>query len=618
MGPIIFDGAFGTYYHKISTHNEPCERGNINDQETVYRIHREYVDAGVDAIKTNTFGANRMNFPDESTRNTILRNGFDLATAAVKGTSALVFADIGYFDPDSNSRTNEDSDQKQNGNPPQETDKDSSAETVEGFKEISIKVEYRSIAEQFVKNGATRFIFETLAEYEPILLAVEWIKKTNPDAVILVTFAVSQDGYTRKGLYYKALLKQSIENPDIDGCGLNCVCGPNHILQLLREIDPKGKSLCAMPNAGYPATVNGRTVFQDNAGYFAGKLNDLRLAGVDYLGGCCGTTPEHMRQAILLIRNPARETAHERVFPSLDNQSHEFKTARVNLFRERLHAGKTILAVELEPPLDADASFLLIAAKKAKNAGAHIITIADSPLARTRADSILLAAKVKREIGIDTLPHLSCRDRNYIGLKASLLGASIENINNILAVTGDPIPQTDRGEMKGVFSYNSFQLISFIKSLNEEVLQQSPFLIAAALNVNSNRFESELKRAQKKIDKGADLFLTQPLFSAESIQHALDAKNILPVRILFGIMPVASYKNALFLNNEVAGIHIPEEFVEKLYGKTPEEVEALSLEFCMDIVQKTRAVADGYYLMMPLKKIDLVCKLIERITALEK
>lgn len=586
MKVIIFDGAFGTYYHSKSLRNEQCETANINDQETTYQIHKEYVDAGIDAVKTNTFGANRINYPDVSIRNTIIKNGFDLAILAVKGTNTRVFADIGYFDVDKKEESNE----------------------------ISEQEEYISIAGQFLKAGATDFIFETLAEYEPILPAVEFIKKMNPKATVIVSFAVSQDGYTRKGLYYKTLLRQAVQNPDIDVCGLNCICGPSHIYQLLNKIDRNQKPICAMPNSGYPTTLNGRTIFQDNAKYFAEKLNELRKLGIEYLGGCCGTSPEHMKQAIKLIRDPSQELLQDNIPLDSYENPEEKSISRTNLFKDKLSSGKPVIAVELDPPMDTDVSFLLSAAQKAKDAGADIITIADSPLARTRADSMLLASKVKREIGIDVLPHLSCRDRNHIGLKGSILGASIENINNMLIVTGDPIAQTDRGEMKGVFSYNSFQLISFVKSLNEEVIQQTPINIAAALNVNSSQFNSELKRAQNKIDKGAKLFLTQPLFSEESIQNAINAKDTLSTKILFGIMPVVSYKNAMFLNNEVSGIHIPEEFVNQLSEKTPQAVAELSLRFCMDIVRKTIKHADGYYLMTPLKKIDMVCELVKRIT----
>lgn len=589
---FVFDGAFGTYYHKKNSAQESCEIANISDRETVYRIHKEYIEAGVDAIKTNTFGANSLNFPDGCTREIIIRNGFELAMTAVKDTAVLVFADIGYF----NVKTAADG----------ENASASDAGTTQ-------EEEYRSIAEQFALLGATHFLFETFAEYEPVLPAIRWIKSRYPDAFIILSFAVSQDGYTRKGLYYKSLLKQASQNPDIDVYGLNCVCGPSHIAKLLRELDLKGKPLCAMPNSGYPATIGGRTVFQDNAGYFAGKLGEIHQSGIEYLGGCCGTTPEHMRQAISLLRNPLTGPDRDRIARMPLEKTREHTAGRINLFRDKLISGRPVVAVELDPPMDTDITFLLAAAKKAKIAGADIITLADSPLARTRADSILLAAKVKRETGIDVLPHLSCRDRNHIGLKAALLGASIENINNILLVTGDPIAQTDRGEAKGVFAYNSFQLIAFVKSLNEEVLAHAPMTIAAALNVNAGNFEIEIRRAQNKIDKGTELFLTQPLYSEESIRNAIEAKKSLPASILFGIMPVANYKNAMFLNNEVSGIHIPQDFVEKLEGRSQEEVEELSLRFCMDIVMKTRDMADGFYLMTPIRKIDLICELIRRI-----
>lgn len=599
--PFVFDGAFGTYYYKKCRRSVQCESANLDDQETVYQIHREYVDAGVSAIKTNTFGANFICFPDVTLRDSIIKNGYELARMAVKDLDIPVFADIGYMDPDLVA-------EQQNASCRETTEQDA-AEAVE-----AVKREYCSIAQKFLDLGAVNFIFETLADFENILDAVDLIKKRCSDAFIAVSFAVSEDGYSRKGLSYKTLLKQAMDHPMIDLCGLNCICGPSHLYQLLREIDVTRKPLCAMPNSGYPATINGRTVFQDNVRYFAGKLQELCNLGIFFLGGCCGTTPEHMKAAIDLLSIPSRVSSGEKNAA----RQVELIPVRANLFRDKINAGKPVIAVEIDPPADADCTYLISAARKAKAAGADIITIADSPLARTRADSILLAAKVKREVGIDVLPHLSCRDRNHIGIKSVLLGASIENISNILVVTGDPVLQTDRNEMKGVFSYNSYQLISFIKSMNEEIFKHAPMQIGAALNVNSVMFRNELKRASKKIEKGAEIFLTQPVFSEESIENAILAKKELPTRILFGIMPVASYRNAQFLNNEVSGIQIPQEFVDKLEGKTPEEVFELSLEFSMEIVKKTIGIADGYYLMIPLKKIDLVCELIRRIQQLQK
>lgn len=663
--PFFFDGAFGTYYYKQNQNEEPCELGNLNNEQAVFKIHHEYIQAGVNAIKTNTFGANALNFPDETIRNTIIRKGYEIACRAVAGTAVKVFADIGTIETESNEATE-------------------SVESIETTDSIDnsvptkqnnlVQKEYLSIASEFLKLGATNFLFETLSEYENIVPAVNHIKSTCPESFIVVSFAVSQDGFTNEGLFYKNLLNAACVNPYIDVVGLNCVCGPAHLYGLLRDTGISTKPLCAMPNSGYPATINGRTVFRDNSEYFAQRINDISDLGIKFLGGCCGTTPEHLRAAINQIADktndnkkplPAKnddmnlvekENSDSQAIPDssavedkCNDKNSEYKTdkfsnigkvdstgnimasAQLNDIRsgsdisggkkiteqisffDKLANNERVIAVEIDPPADTDVKFIMDACMKAKLANADLITVADSPLARPRADSIMLAAKIKRELSIDVLPHISCRDKNHIGIKSSLLGAAIENIRNVLVVTGDPIPTTDRAEIKGVFSFNSFSLVSYIKTLNADVFPGTPLTICAALNVNSLNFKVELTRAVKKQELGAEIFFTQPIFSQESVQNLELAKQTLKSKIMVGLMPVASYRNAMFLNNEVSGINIPEEFAEQLKGKTPDEVFEMSLEFEMNLVRQTCAYADGYYIMTPLKRIELVCELIKRI-----
>ncbi len=277
-----------------------------------------------------------------------------------------------------------------------------------------------------------------------------------------------------------------------------------------------------------------------------------------------------------------------------------------------------MIAVELDPPLDYDCSFVLSASAQMKACGADMITIADSPLSRTRADSIMTAARIRREIGIEVLPHLSCRDKNHIALKAGLLGAAFEGINRVLVVTGDPPAPSETRKADGVYSFNSFNLISYINSMNQEVFAGSPFTIGGALNVNAVNFASELRRAQMKLERGAKLLMTQPIFSEQAVENFLLAKRSLDCKIFAGILPVAGYKNAVFLINEVSGIEIPNDVVEALRDKTPEEAAEISVAYSTQIIRKVYGEADGFYIMTPLKKVNIVRALIEAIKNLEK
>ena len=285
----------------------------------------------------------------------------------------------------------------------------------------------------------------------------------------------------------------------------------------------------------------------------------------------------------------------------------------VNPFAEKLSHNQKVIAVELDPPFDANYSHIQEAAPILKEAGADAITIADSPLARARANSFMMAAKIQREIGIPTIPHFTCRDQNMIGLKSILVGGNIENIHNVLVVTGDPVPADNRRDIKGVFSTNSYHLMEYIQTLNQDIFQFNPYFIGGALNVNSKRFEFELKRALKKQEMGVRFFLTQPIYSEDAIENLKLAKQTLNAKILAGFMPIVSHRNAVFLNNEVAGIDIPEKIVAQMEGKEPECVQQISLDYCMDLVSKIGHDCDGYYLMTPLKKYQMIVELIKRI-----
>lgn len=560
----FFDGAFGTYYSTLVRDAGPCEEANITNPKMVLKIHQEYIKAGVDYIKTNTFNANKTVYEEPGKVQEIIREGYKIALEATRGTDVQVFADIGYIgedDPDEASKM------------------------------------YWEIAKSFIDLGAKNFLFETLCEYEVIEGVIEFIKKEVPDAVVVVSFAVAQDGYSRKGLYYKSLLARAEDNELVDIIGLNCACGPTHLLKLAKDLPKTKKPLSIMPNSGYPSSSYGRTVFEDNAEYFAQKLKEIHELGVDILGGCCGTTPKHISLAIKCIKSEDEVKKEKTTF----TYSPKERGAKLPLKK---------LAVELDPPHNSDCSFILDAVDILKDCGVSTITVADSPLAKARANSIMTSGKIKREKNIDVLPHLTCRDKNHIAIKGSMIGASFDGINQILIITGDPIV-FDSYKKTGVFNFNSIELIAYIESLNREIFGGS-FKIGGAINVNAVNFDAEIKRCAKKIASGATFLLSQPIFTELAIKNFIRAKEELKCELYAGILPIASYRNGIFLNNEVAGIDIPSKLLADLKDKELEEVYDVSLAFSQDIIKQVYDAADGFYLMTPIKKVELVCHLIKR------
>ena len=580
--PFIFDGAMGTYYASVAPSPlNNCEWANRFDPDTVKKIHREYIEAGCQAIKTNTFGANRTSLGcDAETLAAIIRTGYHLALEATAGTEVQVFADFGPL--------------------PAEDDGDHWEE-------------YREIVDLFLEQGAANFLFETFSSEEYLDPLSRYIKGRNPDAYVMVSFAVSPEGLTRLGKSGRQLLDSLRDVSTIDSVGFNCYSGPSHLLEYIKTLSFGDKTISIMPNSGYPALINNRTFFQNNKEYFAAQMLEVARQGVAILGGCCGTTPDYIREMAVRLASFAPDWIAARVPLAKTRLRQE---PLPNLLLDKMTRGEKIIAVELDPPIDTDIGFFLASARHLQEQGVDAITIADSPLARARVDSSLMACKLKRELGITPLPHLTCRDRNINATKALLLGLSIEGINNVLVVTGDPVPTAQRDEVKGVFSFNSAVLARYISNFNQTAFA-SPFNIGAALNVNARNFAHELQRALKKMENGVTMFLTQPVLSSTAVENLQTARRELPARLLGGLMPIVSHKNACFINNEIAGIRVAEDIVEQYRGLTKEEAGALAVKISARFAADIYPYVDGYYLITPFKRIDLITAIMARIRALD-
>jgi len=548
---MFFDGAFGTYYIEKTNDDTPCEQANLTHPDTVISIHKEYIAAGVDAIKTNTFA---------TLQEDVICAGYTLAKKAAEGTDVKVFAAIGP---------------KASG-------------------EACLRV-----VDLFITLGATYFLFETLSDLEAVLPSVSEIKRRVPHAMILVSFAVSRDGVAQNDQSIASLIAEAVRNPCIDAVGLNCICGPLHMLEIVRRLGRVEKPLAAMPNSGYSSIVHGRTVYRNNTAYFADKMLEMHQAGVGILGGCCGTTPAHIACAIRRVRAGAIVTPH--VAATLPPAV----SARNKRRRKPI-------SVELHPPVDGDIAFVMQAAERLKQSGVERITFVDSPMSKTRADSFMTAALIKREVGIDVLPHLTCRDKNFIAIKGALLGASYSGINQVLVVTGDPVVNAENYRNPGVYNFNSKELIRYINGLNTQLFAGNAFSIGGAINVNAVNFEAELARCREKIENGVQFLYSQPIFSDAAIRNFKQARSVLSCKLFAGILPIVSYKNALFLNNELAGIDIPQAVVEALTDKTQAQAQAISTEFLQDVIDQIYDEADGFYIMTPMKKVELVCQLIQK------
>ena len=573
QGVLLFDGATGTALCAQSGEGEAVERLCLTQPQRVLALHRAYLAAGCKAIKTNTFAAHvSLACENKDDQKTLIRAAYDLARRAGNAYDAAVFADIG----------------------PAPTDADSAAAC------------YIAMAEQYLNVGATCFLFETMQSGEGLAEAAAYIKASCPDAWIMVSFAADADGFTRAGEQASALALQMSACGAVDAIGLNCICGAYHIRQLLSTLDVGDKWMSAMPNAGYPHVEEGRTYYDSAPAYYAQQVMECVKAGARIVGGCCGTTPEHIRQIARLLGTPMPPRV--RMGDEKAAQPPE-KGCRSRILR-RLEQGRRITLVELDPPRSADIGGFMEGARQLEQAGADAITIADCPIGRARMDSSLLACKLSRELGIEALPHMTCRDRNVNATKALLLGLSMENVHNVLAVTGDPIPTGDRGSVKSVYQFNSRVLAKFIRGLGESG-EAEPFFVCGGLNINAVRFDSELDRAKEKMDCGVSAFLTQPVLSEQAALHLERAMDELRgAKLIGGLFPVVSEKNARFLQSEVHGITVDEAVVRAYAGLDRAQGEDMAVRLCREAASRISPFVDGYYIMTPFQRVELVCRVI--------
>ena len=577
--PLLFDGGMGTYYK--AKPGQECEQANLTDPDGILAVHRAYLAAGADAIKTNTFSLPRLAAAQQPGWEQLADAGWQLAAKAAGETGAAVFADLGPA-PDT--------------------------------ENLPAEQVYLSVAKRFALLGARNFLFETLSTEEGVLEAIHALKQTVPEAFVLVSFAVLPDGYTREGRYCAELVRRMAQSGVVDAVGLNCVSAPGAMRALVQQLGDAGLPLSVMPNAGYPVVARAQVRYQGKPEYFARELSRLAAEGVRILGGCCGTTPQHiaaLRTALdalpeALPAAPAAKPAAT-AKPAVETD---------DVFLRKLRAGQRVIAVELDSPKDADLTAYLEGARRLQAAGADLLTIADCPIARARMDSSLVACRVHRELGMNVLPHMTCRDRNLNATKALLLGLYAEGVREVLAITGDPIPTAERDEVKNVYQFNSRKLAQYIVSLAGEGREMpSPITVFGALNLNARNFEVELRRAAEKLENGMSGFLTQPLLSAQAVENLKKTRETLgeQAKILAGILPVVSQRNAIFMENEVNGIHVDEAIIQKFEGLDRTAGEELGLEVSVQAAKAAAPYADGFYLMTPFNRVALMERLIARL-----
>ena len=582
---LISDGAMGTYYSEITGNDVSyCEFANLNDKNTIKKIHSKYIEAGAKLIRTNTFSANIYDLGvTHKALKEIIYSGIDIAKEAASNKGIFIGGSIGPIRKENN---------------------------LDEFDE-EILEEYKFIVDCFLEKKIDIFIFETFSSYTYLDEISKYIKEKNNDTFILTSFAFKPDGFTRDGLSVSKVLSYLENINEIDGYGFNCGSGPSHLCEIVKKAAINNKIISVLPNAGFPEIIHERTIYPNNPSYFAKKISELKNFGVSILGGCCGTNPSYVKE---LSSSISFSKTNDNIVANIASNN-ELKTkSKINKFKQKLDNDEFVTIVELSPPTDTDISKVIEGAKLCKENNVDLVTIPDSPMSRVRADSAIIASKIQREIGIDAMPHICCRDKNTNAIRSTLIGAHIENIRNVLAITGDPVSDASKVQTKSVFNLNSFKLIELINDMKTEVFKEDGMLIGGALNLNVRNKEAEFNRMMKKIEKGANFFLTQPIYDDDAIEFLKVIKERVDIKILAGVLPIVSYRNAMFLNNELPGVTIPEKYINMFSeNMTKEEGQSIGLEIAVDIVKKLKEVSDGLYFIAPFHRVSMLIDIIKEI-----
>jgi len=597
------DGAMGTYLYQMGFPvGVSYEEFNTLKRDVIENIHRRYYEAGARIIETNTFSANvekLSKYGLENEMEAINIAGVQAARAGA-GSDAYVVGAVGSI---------------RDGK-------------LKNLRTAAVSDAYKRQMNALLTEGADGLLLETFYDLSEMLLALR-IGRSLTDAPIICQFAVEDVGRTLDGVSLKDAF-EALQGEGADVVGFNCRSGPNGIMRAIDSITGNVElPLSVYPNAGIPDYVDGKYTYSAGPQYFAEMARRFADRGARIIGGCCGTTPEHVAaiaaaldgyvpkagQAGIAEEQPEQEqvivasTVQPEKKP--EKGGAEANPSIVELVKQR----HTVI-VELDPPRDLDIRKFMEGAAALKEAKADAVTMADNSLAVTRMSNIALAALLQERIGIRPLVHIACRDRNLIGTQSHMMGLDALDIDHVLAVTGDPARFGDLPDSSSVYDLTSFEMIRMIKQLNEgtafsgkPLKQKAKFVVGAAFNPNVKHLDKAVQRLERKITSGADYIMTQPVYDPDLIVRMAEATKHLDVPIFVGIMPLANGRNAEYLHNEVPGIQLSDEVRSRMVGLEGEAGRAEGVRIAQELIDCALPYFNGIYLITPFMYYDMAVQL---------
>jgi len=629
--PLLADGGIGTLLYSRGASTEACfEHLNLTKQETIQQLHVDYINAGAEIIETNSFSGNRIKLANSGLENDVWKINVWAAKIArnareIAGQPTFVAGSVGptgkLLPPLGDTALDE------------------------------LDYAFKEQMEALLAGGVDFFMIETMSSLEETAIAVRAARNLSKLPVVAqISFSV--EGHTLLGATPEdvARLIRDLGDEAPDVIGINCGAGPGPVFDsLIRltaairtlNLEPGKLTFSCLPNAGQPSLIGGRPVFMSKPHYCASYIEPYLRAGARIVGGCCGTTPEHikeMRKSVDSYLAKATQTstasavsgsvsAQETVlfYPdsleTVDDKSRE--TLSLSAHLKNIKEGKSkqdfYISVELDPPKGAGTKKILAAADLLFKAGADAINVGDSPMARVRMSSLATCQLISQKVGVDTIIHFTTRDRNLMGMQADLLGCQALGLKNILALTGDPPALGNYAHATAVYDVDSIGLIRIISQLNagQDIAGNTigtplNLSIGCALNPTAQNRAMELERFRRKIEAGAHFVMTQPIYQVSDLTDFLEQFGDLPLPLLVGIMPLHSSKHAEYLHNEVPGISIPAK-IRNAMEEAGESGSQKGLELAEELLAEVRQFCQGTYLVPSFGRYDDMAALVKRL-----
>ena len=602
--PIVFDGAMGTLLHEHGVDIDSCfDELNLLDPAAVGEIHRDYINAGAEVIKTNTFGANRTKLErhglDEQVAE-VNNAGVKLARRVVEASfkDVMIAGDIGPL-----------------GLP------------LAPFGHIQPEDAYEIYLEQalaLIEAGVDVILIETMVDLYAVREAVRAVHAVDESMPVIASMTFTRDRRTLLGDTPQEVAEQ-MASFGVDVIGVNCSGGPAQLLRILKMMKaavPEGR-FSVMPNAGFPERVGGRIMYPAGPDYFKDYALAFWSAGANVIGGCCGTTPAHVKVIAEAISGAPEDFAVVQLAELEGVRSSEMEPAEgPSGLAQKLTNGEFVIAVEMDPPRGLSTHKLIAGASLLADAGADVIDVADSPRARMRMSPWAVCNLIQTRFGIETTLHFPTRGRNLLRVQGDLLAAHAINIRNVFVVMGDPTAIGDYPDANDSYDLVPTGLIRLIKEgfntgvdhAGGEIGQPTTFFVGAALNLCPSDYDREIRILRKKLDAGADFFLTQPIFEVDRARDFLayyaERHGELTKPLLAGVLPLVTDRHARFLHNEVPGIVIPQEIQDRM-ANAGEDMLGEGKRIAVELIREIRKTFQGVYIIPSFNRFDMIAEIIE-------